>query len=37
MKHYCYCIAFGAITGVGLLAVAAFIASEYFDARLIDT
>jgi hypothetical protein len=32
----CAAIAFGAVAGVVLLAVAAFVVSECFDARLIE-
>jgi len=35
MARYCYCIAFGAVAGVVLLAVADFIASQCFDASLV--
>ena len=37
MARICAAIAAGAVTGIALLAVAVFIASECFDARLIDT
>lgn len=36
MTHYFTTIAFGAVAGVALLAVAAFIVSEHFDTRLIE-
>jgi hypothetical protein len=35
MRHSLYCIAFGAVAGVVLLAVADFIASQCFDASLV--
>lgn len=34
MARYCYCIAFGAVAGVLVVAAAGLIASEFFDMNL---
>jgi hypothetical protein len=35
MKRYLGCIAFGAVAGIAILAIADFIASQCFDSRLV--
>jgi hypothetical protein len=35
VKRYLGCIAFGAVAGIAILAIADFIASQCFDSRLV--